>query len=288
LVRLPTGFLRLAVVLSTQFIPAAIVASAYGYASYAALARYNYVIPTFYGIFCIGFTFVMLAVYDFVSEEQNKRWYEQTWGKYMSPQMIQQLRSNPEQINIGGEEREITLLFSDIRGFTPLSENLSPRQVVQLLNEYFESMVKIVHDNGGMLDKYIGDALMVHFGSPHRAPDDAFRAVRAALAMQRKVSELSQQWETQGRAPFQIRIGINTGTVIAGNIGSSIRQEYTAIGDDVNVAQRLEANCPPGGVLISKSTYEQVRDRVEAEPLEPLLVKGRREPVQVYLVRSLR
>jgi class 3 adenylate cyclase len=288
LVRLPTGFLRLTVVFSTQFIPAAIVASAYGFASYVALARYNYVIPMFYGIFCILFTFLMLAVYNFVSEEQNKRWYEQTWGRYMSPKMIQQLRSNPEQLNLGGEEREITLLFSDIRGFTPLSENLSPRQVVQLLNEYFEAMSNIVHENGGMLDKYIGDALMVHFGSPHRAPDDALRAVRAGLAMQRKVAELTREWEDQGRAPFQIRIGINTGTVIAGNIGSTSRQEYTAIGDDVNIAQRLEANCPPGGVLISRSTYEQVRDQVEAKPLEPLHVKGRREPVQVYLVGGLR
>jgi adenylate cyclase len=285
---LPSGYLRLGMTIAVQMVPAALMGIGYVAAAFLVFVRFGLVIPMFYGLFCLGLSLTVLTVYNFFTEEQNKQWFEQTWGRYMSPEMIQQLRRNPEQLNLGGEEREITILFTDICGFTPMSEKLTPQEVVRLLNEYFDAMVEAVHRHRGMLDKFIGDAMMVHFGTPQAAPDDALRAVKAALEMQQRVSEISARWESQGRKPLRIRIGINTGPVIAGNIGSQLRQEYTAIGDTVNVAQRLEANCPPGQVLISGSTYDRVADHVVAERLDRLHVRGRQEAVDVYLVKALR
>jgi adenylate cyclase len=286
--RLPSGFLRLLCTALVQLVPFVLLAVAYSFICFFTLAYFSQVLPMYYGVFCLLITFISLVLYNFISEEQNKRWFEQTWGRYMSPAMIQELRENPEQLNLGGEEREITVLFTDISGFTTMSERLSPREIVQLLNEYFDSMVESVLENRGMLDKYIGDAMMVHFGSPRKAPDDALRAVRSGCQMQMKLRQLSEKWEAEGKAPIGMRVGINTGMVVAGNIGSALRQEYTAIGDTVNVAQRLESNCPIGGVLISRMTWEQVNHEVEAEPLEPLHVKGRRQPVETFLVNSVK
>jgi len=286
--KLPAGSLGLGIQLLVQLVPALAVATLYGWLSYDLLARYAVVIPMFYGLTALALTYLMLTLYNFITEEQSRRWFEQTWGRYMSPEMIIELRDNPEQLNLGGEVREITILFSDICGFTSLSEQLQPTEVVHILNEYFDAMVSAVDENRGMLDKYIGDAIMVHFGSPRKAPDDALRAVKTGLEMQRRLGVLSTKWEAAGRQRMQMRVGINTGSVVVGNIGSDRRHEYTAIGDNVNIAQRLESNCPRGGVLISKSTYELVKEHVEVKELEPLKVKGRQEPVEVYLVEKLK
>lgn len=285
--RLPSGLIGLGIQLLLQLAPTLGFGVLYSWCAYYLLSRYNVVIPMFYGLFCLVLTYLMVTLNNFASEEKTRRWLQQTWGRYMSPEMIRELQDNPEQLNLGGEERQITLLFSDICGFTPLAERLTPQQVVQLLNEYFSAMVEIVHENRGMLDKFIGDAIMVHFGSPRPAPDDALRAVRTGLQMQRKMEELALRRKEQGLEPWHIRVGINTGSVVAGNIGSPRRQEYTAIGDTVNTAQRLEANCPPGGVLISRSTYDKVREHVKAEALEPMRLKGKAEPLEVFLVIGL-
>ena len=288
ILQLPAGMVGLGAQLLVQLVPTIGLAALYGWFSYFMLDRQSVVIPMFYGLFCLALTYLMVTLYNFITQEKSRRWFEGTWGRYMSPDMIRQLRDNPEQLTLGGEEREIAILFSDISGFTSMSEKLTPGEVVGLLNEYFDAMVEIIDRNNGMLDKYIGDAIMVHFGSPRREPDDALRAVRTGLAMQAKLEELATRWEGRGQPHLRMRVGINTGTVVAGNIGSVRRQEYTAIGDNVNIAQRLEANCPIGGVLVSQSTYEYVKDFVEAEALEPLHVKGREEPVKVFLVKKLK
>jgi adenylate cyclase len=182
---------------------------------------------------------------------------------------------------------EISVLFADIRGFTTISENLSPPEVVGILNQYLDSMEEEVFKQGGTLDKYTGDGMMVLFGAPLEQPDHARRAVQAALGMQQAAAEVSQQ---RGDVQWKVAygIGITTGPAVVGHIGSKRRLDYTAIGDTVNLAARLEGKAPPGTILINQATYEAVKDIAVVEELEPMLVKGKAKPVTVYKVVGLR
>ena len=159
---------------------------------------------------------------------------------------------------------------------------MTPEHIQRSLNEYFGAMTDIVFRYQGTVDKFIGDGLMVFFGDPDPQPDHALRCVQAAIEMQTRVRELKAKWETEGGLPIQIRIGINTGTVAVGNMGSARRLSYTVLGSAVNLAQRLEANAPVGGILISRHTYELVKDQVRTRPLGQIQVKGLTEFIDVY------
>lgn len=194
---------------------------------------------------------------------------------------------DPALVRPGGRQMEVSVLFADIRGFTRMSENLSPPEVVEILNLYLDSMEEQIFEHGGTLDKYTGDGMMVLFGAPLPQPDHAQRAVRAALAMQQAAAEVSRrrkdiEWEVV------YGIGITTGPAVVGHVGSQRRLDYTAIGDTVNLAARLEGIAPPGSIYISQAAYEAVKDVVLAEPLEPVKVKGKAQPVPVYRVQALR
>jgi len=189
---------------------------------------------------------------------------------------------NPSLVTAAGQKKELTILFSDIKSFTTYSSTLSPDEIQRLLNEYFEAMVEIVFKYEGTVDKFIGDGLMVFFGDPEPQPDHAVRCVKAAIEMQRKCRELKERWVREGKFPLMVRIGINTGSVVVGNMGSERRLSYTVLGADVNLAQRLEANAPVEGILISQRTYELVRDHVPTRALDPIKVKGLDEAVRVY------
>jgi class 3 adenylate cyclase len=152
------------------------------------------------------------------------------------------------------------------------------------LNRYFAEMAEIVFAHEGTIDKYIGDGLMVFFGDPTPCPDHALQAVRTAQAMQRKTAELRKEWENTGGMPIEIRIGIHTGEMVVGNMGSSARMDYTVIGSNVNLAQRLESSCPPGGILISEQVFRQLNDAVAAQAAGTIQAKGFSEPVSVYTV----
>jgi adenylate cyclase len=180
-------------------------------------------------------------------------------------------------------ETEVTTLFSDISAFTELSSTLQPRQVVELLNEYFPLMAEIVFRNEGTLEKYIGDALMAVWGAPFSHPDDVDRAVRAAVEMQRALAELNAGWRAEGKVELQIHIGINTGRVAAGNIGSERYLQYATIGDATNVASRVCSATPPGGICLTQSTFDRWRDRAwRSEQLPPLQVKGKQEALTLH------
>jgi len=159
---------------------------------------------------------------------------------------------------------------------------MPPDRIQILLNEYFEAMTEIVFKYSGTLDKFIGDGLMVFFGDPEPQPDHAMRCVQAAIEMQRKAREIRETWEKRGDMPLQIRIGINTGTVVAGNMGSRRRLSYTVLGSAVNLAQRLESNSPINGIFISQRTYELVKGRVPTRPLGKIQVKGLDEGIDAY------
>ena len=207
-----------------------------------------------------------------------------TFGKYMTESVVAHLLSG--KVALGGETIQVTILFSDIRSFTTISEAMDAQALVGLLNEYFTEMVSIIMKHGGVVDKYIGDAIMAVFGAPVPTPDDPANAVRAAIDMRAALARLNKRLVARGVQPLRTGIGIHTGEVVAGNIGSEERMEYTVIGDPVNVASRLESCTKDVGVdiLISETTYEQTKDFVTARPVEQLSVKGRVEPVKAYEV----
>jgi adenylate cyclase len=211
-----------------------------------------------------------------------------TFGKYMTESVVSHLLNH--QVELGGDKLPVTILFSDIRGFTSISEQLEAQELVALLNEYFTEMVDIVMDHGGVVDKYIGDAIMVIFGAPVPGANDALNAVRAALAMRESLARLNTRLEARGAQIIRTGIGIHSGEVIAGNIGSERRMEYTVIGDAVNLASRLESSTKDLGadLVISEATYALTRDHIVARPLGTISVKGREQPVDVYAVDGAR
>ena len=211
-----------------------------------------------------------------------------TMGKYMTQVVMDHLMNG--QVALGGASIEVTILFSDIRSFTTISEKMEAQALVGLLNEYFTEMVTAVMSEDGVVDKYIGDAIMAVFGAPVPKPQDAVHAVRAAVKMSEALATLNVRLVARGLAPLATGIGIHTGAVVAGNIGSERRMEYTVIGDAVNLASRLETATKELGVhiLISEDTYELTKDHIEARPVKEIHVKGRAKPVMTYEVTGLR
>jgi class 3 adenylate cyclase len=189
--------------------------------------------------------------------------------------------ANPD-MKLGGVNQKVTVMFADIRGFTPMSQDMTPERVVEILNEYFTRVTDVIFDCGGTLDKYIGDAVMAVFGAPISKGNDAAHCVNAALQIQRLLIELNRDAAARHWPELRVGIGINTGIVTAGNIGSLRRIDYTVVGDTVNVASRLTSNATGGQILISDSTAEALGDAFDMEALPPMMVKGRTTPLRVF------
>ena len=207
--------------------------------------------------------------------------------RYFAPNVAAEIAQQAGTVQLGGERRPITILFSDIRGFTAMAESMGPDAIAQLLSEYFTEMVDVIFDFGGTLDKFMGDAIMALWGAPLGHADDPDRALRAAMEMQHAVTRLNQRWVSESRPEIRVGIGINYGEVFAGNIGSHRRLDYTVIGDAVNVAARLCAAAGPGEVLVTESVLRVVRDPVEHEFLPEMALKGKTQVVEVYRLRSV-
>lgn len=205
--------------------------------------------------------------------------------RYFAPNVAEQIASQEEAVKLGGTRRPVVIFFSDIRGFTPLSEGMPPDDIAKLLTEYFTEMVEIVFEHGGTLDKFMGDAIMALWGAPVSFEDNADRAMRAALEMLEMLRQLNQKWSAEGRPTVEIGIGINYGEVFAGNIGSEQRLEYTVIGDAVNVASRLCSKAGPGEIMVSEPLYEHLSNPPEVEPLDSIPLKGKSQNVPVYRVK---
>jgi adenylate cyclase len=220
---------------------------------------------------------------------RQRELYKRQFERYVSRQIAEKILSDPERAFWQGERRRATILFSDIRGFTSMSEHMPPEEVVRRLNEYLSVMIEIVFEYNGTLDKFIGDSVMAVFGAPVSLGNDEERAVRAGLAMQEAMKTLNQRWKEAGVPDFRIGIAINTGDVVVGNIGSDQRLEYAAIGDPVNLASRLESLNKKYGtsILISETTYEAVASLIEARQIDTVAVRGRQQPVAIYEVLGL-
>lgn len=207
------------------------------------------------------------------------------YSRFMPEYVVKQLLDNPNSFRLGGVNQKITVLFADIRGFTSFSERENPEKIVGLLNRYFTAMSEIIFAYGGTLDKYIGDGLMALFGAPTASPEDAKNALTTAVAMQKRLLVLNQELASEGLNGIEIGIGMHTGVATVGYIGSEKRSEYTAIGDTVNLAARLEQNASGGQILISEATAAECRELIPLIPHEPLTVKNRTQPVTLYEVK---
>jgi adenylate cyclase len=223
----------------------------------------------------------MIMIEDISSEKRMKT----TMSRYMDPSIADQLLAAGAEI-LGGKSMTATVLFSDIRGFTTLTEELGPHATVSMLNEYFEIMVECIQKEGGMLDKFIGDAMMAAFGIPVGRDDDEDRAVRASVAMIRSLAAWNVTRVNEGKKPVNIGIGLNTDVVVSGNIGSKKRMDFTIIGDGVNLAARLESACKQyaARILISEFTYKKLRGTYRTREIDLVVVKGKTRPVAIYEV----
>ncbi len=206
------------------------------------------------------------------------------YSRFLPEVVVKQMLENPDSFKLGGVSQTITILFADIRGFTRISEHAPPEKIVSLLNRYFSAMTEIIFAHGGTLDKYLGDGLMALFGAPTTTPDDASNALNAAVAMQRRMLGINRELHDEGFPEIGVGMGLHTGEVVVGYIGSDRRSEYTAIGDTVNTSSRLESNALGGEILLSDATAKAAHSRYKLKPREPITVKNRQQPVNLWEV----
>jgi adenylate cyclase len=246
--------------------------------------RYRYVLnlsaPLITGILTL---FTMIA-YRIMTEGKEKRAIQGMFSKYVSKSVVDELLKHPEKVVLGGEDKSITVLFSDIRGFTTLSEKLKPQELVAHLNDYLSAMTDIIFKYDGTLDKYVGDEIMAFWNAPIEQENHAELACRTALDMMSTLAELNASWPEAKR--FNIGIGLNTGVMTVGNMGSKSRMNYTLMGDNVNLGARLEGTNKIYGtnVIISEFTYDIVKDSFVCRELDSVKVKGKKKPVRIYEV----
>jgi len=248
----------------------------------------GYILCLFYPLLLLPVLYVSNVVYMVVSEQSDKRFVKELFGRYISPQIAKEIvnRADTGDLQLGGEQREVSVLFADIRNFTQISEQLPPEAVVRMLNTYLSAVTDAVVQYDGIVNKFAGDNIMAVWNAPQSQPGHAFSAVQAAWEAQRRLIEL-QQSDNQGIL-VQFGIGINTGIALAGNIGSVGRTEYTVIGDSVNVASRICSSAPGGEVWIGADAYNQSKDYIEVEKLEAQMLKGKSAPIEVYRVTGMR
>lgn len=229
-------------------------------------------------------TYLVLTVHRYLTEEREKKKIRGAFQYYLSPTVVEQMLRNPEKLKLGGEKKELTVLFSDIRGFTNFSEQMAPENLVKFLNEYLSKMTEIVFKYDGLLDKYMGDAIMAIWGAPMEQPDHPRRACYTALDMVGELSILREKWRNQGMPALNIGVGINTGLMVVGNMGSEKRFDYTVMGDSVNLGSRLEGLNKLYGtsIIVSEFTYSWVKEEILGRELDLVRVKGKDQPVHIY------
>jgi len=260
-----------------------------GYASLKLFSAYNYVTAMTTPVLSVVIGYGGAVVYNYVAERKQKVLIKGMFSQYVNPNVVDELVNNPEKLRLGGERDELTVMFSDIEGFTSISESLPPEELVTLLNEYLSVMTYIIFSNEGTLDKFEGDAIMAFWGAPIPQPDHALRACRASVEMFESLKILREQWKKEKKPDINIRIGLNTGDMIVGNMGGIGRFDYTVIGDSVNLAARLESANKQyhTRIMIGDRTHKLVSEHIIARELDKLVVVGKTEPVTVYELMQL-
>lgn len=246
--------------------------------------HYKILISSLFLITQLSASYFVITVFKYFTEERKKRELKQTFSKYVSPAVVDEILKAPDNLKLGGRKQRMTVFFSDLRGFTTISEKLSPTDLSNLLNRYLTPMTEIVFENKGTLDKYMGDAIMAFFGAPISDSEHAKQACRCALKSMEKLRELQVQFQAENFPHIDIGIGINTGEMSVGNMGSNIVQNYTVMGDSVNLGSRLEGINKEYGthIIISEFTNEEVKDAFVTREVDRVKVKGKNEPVRIY------
>lgn len=241
---------------------------------------YNLVHPTLAFVSSL----IAILIFNYLAESREKNYLRKSFQLYLEPGVIEEIIQDPASLKLGGQKKVMTVLFSDIRGFTTMSEKIDPEIMVSLLNEYFTVMTEIILHSGGVLDKFIGDAIMAFWGAPREAPDHAYLACGVALKMMDRLAVLKSDWARRGLPEFNIGVGINSGEMVVGNMGSSTRFSYTVIGDNVNLAARLEGLNKEYGtsIIVSQFTRDKVIDKFDCRYLDKVNVKGKEIPVEIY------
>jgi adenylate cyclase len=252
--------------------------------SYVLFAYYGFWLSPLLPILAAAFLFIVQTAVGFLTERQRAQETKRAFAQYVPAEVVNRLIEQPELLELGGEERELTLLFADLANFTTMSEKLAPRAVVAVLGKYFDAMSTVIYRHGGTVDKYIGDGIMAFWGAPLPDERHADHALQAAMDMQDRFADLARRLAKKGAPVMSMRIGIHTGSVIVGNVGSRARFAYTAIGDAVNLASRLEgANKAYGtSILLSEATAQQLKGRVPLRPVDSVVVKGRTDAVTIF------
>jgi adenylate cyclase len=248
------------------------------------IAGLYFKIPVFHMIITIGSVFLFTYLYRFVLGITERRLILGAFKHYLAPAIVDRVLSDPSQLHLGGAKYEVTILFTDLAGFTTISEKLNPDQLQRLLTEYFDEMMEILSSENATLDKFIGDAIMVYFGCPVFDPEHPAQACRGAIKMQKRLVELNEKWNAQGIPEIKMRVGINTGEVVAGNMGTEKIFNFTILGDSVNLASRLEGVNKQYGsrTIISEFTRAHIGNLFELRDLDLIRVKGKKEPVAIY------
>ena len=231
-------------------------------------------------------------VLQYIQTVKERKFIKQAFGQYIAPELVEELIKDPKKLEYGGVQKEVTVLYSDIVSFTPYTESHTPKETVDILREYLTEMVDIITENKGTLDKFVGDEIVAMFGAPVDLEDHAFYACKTAMEMRHRMTELHEKWESENRDPFEIGIGINTGVVTIGNLGSEQIFDYTAIGDNMNAGARIEALTrdyeTKNNIIISDSTYKQVIDKVEAKYIDDATVKGKKIVIRIHELLSIK
>jgi len=266
------------------FIFTLLVMEGYVAINYYLFSRLGLHLEMFYPLALVVLIYLGVTMQRFLAEERERERIRKTFESYVAPAVVHEMLKHPEQLRLGGERREITLLFTDIRGFTTMSEDLDPEALVKLLHDFLNPMSNIILDQGGTIDKYMGDAIMALFGAPLAEPDHPMLACRAALEMVACLEDLNRTWAEEGRPPLRVGVGINTGPVAVGNMGSDRLFDYTAIGDNVNLASRLEGLNKYYGtnILISETTAQGLKNGFILRDLDLVQVKGKAQSVRIY------
>lgn len=251
---------------------------------------YNVWMNLIYPTLTMMTVYLGITVYRYVTEEREKKKIRGAFQYYLTASVINEMLKDPSKLKLGGDKKDLTVLFSDIRGFTTVSEKLTPEELVHLLNEYLTAMTDIVFKYDGLLDKYMGDAIMAVYGAPLDQPDHPLRACRTALDMIDALKKLQGKWSAEGRPVLNIGVGINSGAMVVGNMGSEMRFDYTVMGDSVNLGSRLEGINKEYGtnIVISEFTYTAVKDALLCRELDSVRVKGKKLPVKIYELVGLK
>lgn len=260
------------------------------YADYFYFMPNGYELKLFFTLNCFILLYFWDTAYSFYISNKEKKQIKGTFSRYVAPTIVDEMLDNPEKLKMGGERKDITVFFSDVRDFTSISEKLSPAELSNCLNQYMNRMTNIVFETKGTLDKYIGDAIVAYWGAPIEIPDHPYLGVGAAVEMIELLPEINKDFERQGLPEFKVGIGLNTGICNVGNMGSDMIFSYTALGDHMNLGARLEGLCKPYGaqIIISEFTYDRLSDEQKSEftfrNLDFVQVKGKEKPVKIYEV----